>query len=793
MNGLKKELKTIPTLLSKICLVWLLSSMISYAAGAFDLKNGWNLVGNSSNVSIHVATTFGSHTDITSIWKWNRETLRWAFYAPAMAPADLAQYTQTKGFEVLESINSKEGFWVNSKAPVFVAGPNAAPANLAAADLQTGWNLVSTASGQTPSQLNAAISRALVASGRRISTVWAWDNNLSKWRFFSPELEEKGGSVLSDYAAAHEYLPFLSGLIIAEGFWVNAAETTPSIRDVPFSTPVRVLDVNPLLPAANGSVSGFPIVDTFQVNLTGAVDGAENVVLAGRHSQPFDTSTHQKSVITVMGWQTNSDGTKTLVDQTAQWFTGGVSNVIEGTEPSVKFADLNNDGVLDMMVAPSTDTSGTPTTSASVFFSNGSTFSRTNIPLPYQWAHGSTIAAMTADNTKQDLVFTAYGTTTAIAFNDGAGNFSVHYQAGAWGLGGSVASGPTVTNASGVAAADFTTNYKVSQPGQKQLVFTDETGGLPQYNGAAATMGQTGGGVYTWYLHPTPIFANDDLVFTKKLVLPPSPFAYGFIPVGNYGKDSKSGAAWSTFNFGSGNTGAYAALNGHAPDHVIRAVTYDFNNDGWQDIVTVSRPWATNSDWPNYSEVQFIQNNGTGTLDANTFADVTDTVRVGYDTASNATYNPQFIEGLFGVGSKALLLSAMNFNGSTTSQILLQTTSDGSATVTPSNVRWVRAYPNVLSSLEEQAKAMNPAWCCNRNGSVNIIKGPDSKLYFLTYITYNDVSNILRTAVYASEIGMPSTVTAPQLYNAVQQNWPYMSPGAVNPTLANSSADYGDF
>lgn len=46
----------------------------------------------------------------------------WAFYTPSLTTAALAAYAAGKGYDVLTTINSGEGFWVNAKIS-FTAQP----------------------------------------------------------------------------------------------------------------------------------------------------------------------------------------------------------------------------------------------------------------------------------------------------------------------------------------------------------------------------------------------------------------------------------------------------------------------------------------------------------------------------------------------------------------------------------------------------------------------------------------------------------------------------------------------
>ena len=89
---------------------------------------GWNLLGYSDAAAVKVSDAFGDTAKVTTVWKWDAASSKWAFYSPSFAtPTDLANYAASKGYLVLDTINSGEGFWVNAKAS-FSATLPAAPA-----------------------------------------------------------------------------------------------------------------------------------------------------------------------------------------------------------------------------------------------------------------------------------------------------------------------------------------------------------------------------------------------------------------------------------------------------------------------------------------------------------------------------------------------------------------------------------------------------------------------------------------------------------------------------------------
>jgi alpha-tubulin suppressor-like RCC1 family protein len=179
---------------------------------------GWNLLGNSLNQALSVASLFGDPTTVTSVWKWDTGTLGWQFYTPLMDAATLQTYATGKGYGVLSVINPGEGYWVNAKAQPSLAAQSGASFNLTAANLVAGWNLVATGNDVTPSAFNTSLNATAPAAG--VTTLWAWNNPLSQWYFYAPSLEANG--TLSGYIASKGYLDFgTKTLGNGNGFWVN--------------------------------------------------------------------------------------------------------------------------------------------------------------------------------------------------------------------------------------------------------------------------------------------------------------------------------------------------------------------------------------------------------------------------------------------------------------------------------------------------------------------------------------------------------------------------------------------
>jgi hypothetical protein len=201
---------------------------------SLDLIRGWNLFGNSAQVPITVASTFNDSTKTASVWKWVIAGTttgvvypNWAFYSAGLSDGGQA-YARSKGYEYLTTINAGEGFWLNANTAFTAQLPaGAAVTSTAFQNMASGWHLIAIGETKTPSGFNAALSTTPPAAGvvpQNMTTLWLWDNAQAKWYFYAPSLEAQGGTALSDYITAHNYLDFTSGnktLGSGVGFWVN--------------------------------------------------------------------------------------------------------------------------------------------------------------------------------------------------------------------------------------------------------------------------------------------------------------------------------------------------------------------------------------------------------------------------------------------------------------------------------------------------------------------------------------------------------------------------------------------
>jgi len=191
-----------------------------------SLAAGWNLAGNGSDAPLNVATTFADAQRFVTVWKWvtTASGSAWAFYSPALAAQGgnvLAAYAASKGYQVLQSISAGEGYWVNVAAnqagTITVPLGNTVTAAGLSTSLRPGWNLAALGAGTTAQQFCAAQQGG-------VTTLWAWNNGLSQWLFYAPDLAAKSSTALADYIASKGYLDFAgaaNSLGLGIGFWVN--------------------------------------------------------------------------------------------------------------------------------------------------------------------------------------------------------------------------------------------------------------------------------------------------------------------------------------------------------------------------------------------------------------------------------------------------------------------------------------------------------------------------------------------------------------------------------------------
>ena len=379
-----------------------------------------------------------------------------------------------------------------------------------------------------------------------------------------------------------------------------------SLRQVPYSTPTRVGSITPI---NNTTITGSPATTVttdssamFAVNLD---NNGQTLITAGRASNSsLSADLYPTYSITAWGW---SNGI--LIDQTAKWFTGN-SNVILGTEPSVKFGRFGGTGPAssDMFVSSNTDNSGL-TGSSWLFINNGSSFNRVNLNLNVN-GHDSAVYDFLG-NGYDDI----YVTGGKVVMTGAGGSFNTYNVISTWNPAGFNYPG----SAASVAIADFMGN------GSSSIILTDQTGF------------QTGGTrLYGWSLDTV----NQNFVLSNIGVLPNSRF---FLP------------QYSGYGF--------------IGSHDYRVLGFDFDNTGLTSAVVFSQPILPGNIWGNFNEIQFLKNNGGGV-----FTDVTNSVLVGYDPtkATSQQYTPQLLD-MNGDGLIDIVLGSTGWTSTTGAQVLVHT------------------------------------------------------------------------------------------------------------------------
>jgi len=323
----------------------------------------------------------------------------------------------------------------------------------------------------------------------------------------------------------------------------------PYLRtEVPYHTPVKVATIDPLVNISSGTGHKWAVTETYTEDLSGS--GSQDIVIAGRMTQPTTAPEWGSNQISILSWNGSS-----YVDRTSQWFSGN-DNVVLGTEPSVKFTDFFKSGRKDMFVAPSTDMEHYGP--AYVFVNQGNRFVRQTLDVGNIWSHDSAVADLNGD-TYKDIIMTDYGPGTTIAMNNRVNGFTLYKDSRG-------TAGDLRWGGSGVAVADFIGN------GSTQLIVTDTA-----CNNNPAGCGSSKNKMFTWSIN-----GSNQLNFNFHSDLPTPRFElpkYAGIATGG--------------------------------SHNVRAVAHDFNDDNKPDAIIFSRPSNVSL---KMSEIQFLKNNGSGSF-----------------------------------------------------------------------------------------------------------------------------------------------------------------------------------
>jgi len=346
-----------------------------------------------------------------------------------------------------------------------------------------------------------------------------------------------------------------------------------------------------------------------------------------------------------------------------------------------------------------------------VFFNNGSNFTRTNINVGNILSHDSAVYDLNNDG-RSDIVTMSFGNDVRFSFGNADRTFTTYTN---------------ITNqggGSGLAVADFLGD------GSSTMIMTDTGAG--------------GNRLYSWSI--TNQLGSPNLYITEIATLPTPRF---LLP------------KWSSYGFSG--------------SHDIRALAFDFDNSGRTSAVIISRPWASGGQWPNYSEVQFLKNQGGGV-----FIDVTDTTLIGYNHNTSASYNPKLAD----VNSDGLIdivLSSPDWDTTGSSQVLIHTVDH----------KYVASYATVLKAFQDQAINIENAISSGVNNGANgivFVQGPDGSTYLATAVSYRSGGQ-QQKAIYLSKLGA-NIPSAQATADTIRQQWPWMNDAQVNTVLAQSSTTW---
>lgn len=198
---------------------------------AMRLGAGWHLMGNSLNAPIDVAQYFADRQIVESVWKWLPDTQRWAFFTPQFNQQALGAYVRSRSLDLLATIQPGEGYWLKLKQAHDFGEQRGEPGAASLTALKEGWHLVTLGVAMTPTELNAALSppsgteppNATVVPQGFVS-VWSFDNEKGRWRFYSPQLEAQGPEAHKAYRDAKGFLDFEGEQMTlgnGRGFWIK--------------------------------------------------------------------------------------------------------------------------------------------------------------------------------------------------------------------------------------------------------------------------------------------------------------------------------------------------------------------------------------------------------------------------------------------------------------------------------------------------------------------------------------------------------------------------------------------
>jgi len=214
-------------------------------------------------------------------------------------------------------------------------------------------------------------------------------------------------------------------------------------------------------------------------------------------------------------------------------------------------------------------------------------------------------------------------------------------------------------------------------------------------------------------------------------------------------------------------------------DHSVEIANHDFNEDGYADVIVFSKKVNNGDD--KLSEIQFMQNNGSGV-----FTDTTSTTLVGYQSNTSSTYKPRFFD-INGDGKTDILVSggdsnSMN-NPHNSHQFLLKT----------SDNKYVAAYQNILTGFMTDVRALAVSnGMQDINGStVNIFQADDGNKYLVTWANSagGGASNDTKLTFFMSRLD-GTAIAAGTAIDMIQNSWSYLSDAQAAQALSDTGQSF---
>ena len=208
----------------------------------------------------------------------------------------------------------------------------------------------------------------------------------------------------------------------------------------------------------------------------------------------------------------------------------------------------------------------------------------------------------------------------------------------------------------------------------------------------------------------------------------------------------------------------------------IRAFNFDFNNDGVDDVVVINT-LGNEKLYHKYTEVQFLENDGSGN-----FSDVTDSRIESFDTLKSGSYNPVLTD-VNGDGLLDIMLTAKVYTEEPSTSILLQS-EEGTFTE-----QFVDEFVQLNNSIEDVVGNTDS------DPLHSIVTGPNNEKYIVSLAPVHNENNGVNNKfnkVFLSEIGNNGTITASNTVSALKSQWPWMTDAQANEILSFTASNYVD-